>query len=166
MRRVRTWTKTYSDARVLVTANDIGRKGWLEVYTRMPKGSVIDVTPPWQQRQLRYQEYRSPALIAAGDRFLCGIVVLFAIRQNYDSPPRESRPPMSLRPSGHGAPGHCGRAHGQRSRTSNMRWGRSSRGLGRRHRIREEAKGPFRQRKFTIRKRTLRARWRPTNRRC
>ena len=71
MRRVTTWTETHSDARVLVTANDIGKNGWFEVWTRMPRGSVIDVTPAWQQRQLRHEEYRRPAAHRRGDCFFC-----------------------------------------------------------------------------------------------
>ena len=94
MRGVRTWTETHSDA-VLVTANDIGKKGWLEVWTRMPRGSVIDVTPAWQQRQLRYQEYRRPAVIAAAIVFFAGLVVLASGRTTIRHRVT-SRPPVDV----------------------------------------------------------------------
>ena len=154
MRGVKTWTETHSDARVLVTANDIGKNGWLEVWTRMPRGSVIDVTPAWQQRQLRYQEYRRPAVIAAAIVFFAGLVVLFGIRQNYDSPPRDIQtarvfagPPDAAHPAIAGALTANGSLHLEHA--MGTLFALASAGV---IDIREEAKGPFRQRKFTIRK--------------
>ena len=154
MRGVKTWTETHSDARVLVTANDIGKNGWLEVWTRMPRGSVIDVTPAWQQRQLRHQEYRRPALIAAAIVFFAGLVVLFGIRQNYDSPPRDIQtarvfagPPDAAHPAIAGALTANGSLHLEHA--MGTLFALASAGV---IDIREEAKGPFRQRKFTIRK--------------
>ena len=154
MRRVKTWTETHSDARVLVTANDIGKNGWFEVWTRMPRGSVIDVTPAWQQRQLRHQEYRRPAIIAAAIVFFAGLVVLFGIRQNYDSPPRDIQTARVFAgPPDAAHPAIAGALTPTEACTSNMRWGRCSRWPRRGViDIREEAKGAFGQRKFTIRK--------------
>ena len=154
MRRIKTWTETHADARVFVTANDIGKNGWFEVWTRMPKGSVIDVTPAWQQRELKHLEYRRPAFIAAAIVFFAGFVVLFGIRQNYDSPPRDIQtshvfagPPDSAPPAIAGALTTNGSL--QLQHLMGTLFALASAGV---IDIREEAKGAFGQRKFTIRK--------------
>lgn len=152
VRRVGTWTETHTDARVVVSASGIGRNGWLEVWARMPKGSVIDVPPAWQQRQLRHLEYRNPSLIAAGIITFAGLVLLFGIRQSYDSPPRDVRaarffsgPPDSAPPAIAGALITNGRP--QLEHAMGAFFALASHGAVAIH---EEPRGAFGQRRFAI----------------
>lgn len=152
VRRVGTWTETHTDARVLVTANGIGKNGWLEVWTRMPKGSVITAPPGWQQRQLRQLEYRTPSLIAAAMIMSAGLVLLFGIRQGYDSPPRSARtgrtfsgPPDSAPPAIAGAlitNGSSRLEHAMGTLFALASHGALA--------IHEEPRGAFGQRRFTV----------------
>ena len=152
MRGVGSWTETHSDARVLVTATGIGKNGWFEVWTRMPRGSVIDAPPGWQQRQLQHQQSRQPAIIAATIVAFAGLVVLFGIRQNYDSPPHDiqtsrvfSGPPDTSRPAIAGALTTNGSLHLEH--VMGTLFGLASRGV---IDIHEQKKGAFGQRKFVI----------------
>ena len=152
VRRVDTWTATHTDARVLVNANGIGKNGWVEVWARMPKGSVITAPPEWQQRQLRQLEYRTPSLIAAGMIMFAGIVLLFGIRQSYDSPPRGAHtgrtfngPPDSVPPAIAGALITNGRS--QLEHAMGTLFALASHGA---LAIHEEPRGPFGQRRFTV----------------
>ena len=152
VRRVGTWTETHTDARVLVTANGIGKNGWLEVWARMPKGSVITAPPGWQQRQLRQLEYRTPSLIAAAMIVFAGLVLLFGIRQGYDSPPGGARtgrtfsgPPDSAPPAIAGALITNGRS--QLEHAMGTLFALASHGA---LAIHEEPRGAFGQRRFTV----------------
>ena len=152
VRRVGNLTETHTDARVVASASTIGRNGWLEIATRLPKGSVVDVAPQWLQRQLRYREYRSPALIASAVVALVGLVILFGIRQNYDSPPRDPRPsrsfsgpPEMVPPAIAGALVTNGRP--QLEHAMGSLFGLAAQGA---IAIHEEPRGRFRQRMFTI----------------
>ena len=87
--RVGSLTEAHSDDRLVVNASGIAKNGWVEVWARLPKGSVIDALPAWQQRQLQHAQYRRPSIIAGSIVFFAGLVLLFAIRQNYDPPPRD-----------------------------------------------------------------------------
>ena len=152
LRRVGSWNETHTDARVLVTASDIDKNGWLEIWTRLPRGSVLDVPPQWQQRQLQHREYRQPALIAASIVFFASLIVLFAIRQSYDSPPRDIQsshvfagPPDMAPPAIAGALTTNGSLHLEH--VIGTLFALASRGI---IDIHEVAKGAFGQRKFTI----------------
>ena len=155
MRRVDSWTESHSDARVLVNARGIGKNGWFEVWTRLPKGSVIETTPAWQERQVRVTEYRKPSLIAAALVFFAGLVVLFGIRQNYDSPPADVQtsrtfagPPDSAPPAIAGAlitNGSLRLEHAMGTLFDLASHGTIA--------IQEGAKGVFGQRKFAIARR-------------
>jgi len=152
MRRVGRWNETHADARVLVTASGIGKNGWIETWTRMPRGSVLDAPPQWQQRQLQHREYRQPAIIAAAIVFFAGLVALFAMRQNYDPPPRDIQTPhTSAGPPDMAPPAIAGAltANGTLSLEHVMGtlFSLASRGV---IDIHEGAKGAFGQRKFTI----------------
>jgi uncharacterized membrane protein YgcG len=154
MRRVDSWSETHTDARVLVNASHIGKNGWFEVWTRMPRGSVIDGPPGWQQRQLRHLEYRQPAMIAAAMVLCAGLVVLFGVRQNYDAPPRDVQtshsftgPPDSSPPAIAGALTANGSLHLEHA--MGTLFALASQGTVAIH---EEPRGALGQRKFTIAK--------------
>ena len=96
--------------RVTVQASDIGKNGWVDVQLRFADGAIIDRPPQWQQRGLDQRQYLTPSLIAAGVVLFAGFVLLFGLRQSYDSPPRDvqaprtfSGPPDSLAPALAGA---------------------------------------------------------------
>ncbi len=88
-RRVGDWSETHDTRRVVVRASSIGRNGWLEISAALARGSIIDTPPAWQRRRIQHLEYREPALIAAGIVLCVGLVLLFGIRQGYESPPRD-----------------------------------------------------------------------------
>jgi hypothetical protein len=152
VRRVANVTETHTDARVLATATGIGKNGWLEIKARLPQGSVIDAPPQWQQRQLLYREYRTPALIAAAVIGLAGLVMLFGIRQGYDQPSRDrhtsssfSGPPDMSPPAIAGALVTNGHPHLEHA--MGTLFGLAAQGAVTIH---EEPRGRFRQRIFTI----------------
>lgn len=76
-------------ARVRVDARAIRRNGWIEAWIVLPRGSVIAAAPDWQQRSFRASESSMSWIIAAGAVLLCGLAVLFGVRQGYDPPPRD-----------------------------------------------------------------------------
>ncbi len=55
----------------------------------LPAGSTIQAAPGWQFRRRHAAEVAPQWLLGAGIVFAVGLVVLFAIRQGYDSPVRE-----------------------------------------------------------------------------
>ena len=78
MRRVDSWTENHSDARVLVNARGIGTERLVRGLDAAATGpAVIDVPPAWQQRQLQFEAYRQPSMIAAALVFVAGLMVLF-----------------------------------------------------------------------------------------
>lgn len=78
------------DTHVRVTASDIRSNGWLEAEIVLSAGSVLTAPSAWQARQFRARELVPTFATAAGILLFAGLVVLFALRQGYDSPPRES----------------------------------------------------------------------------
>lgn len=88
-RRVAGWDAQVQPDGVVVTAHGIRKNGWLELFVSLPKGAVLNAPPAWQQRQIAHGRYRNPSLIAASIILFAGLVLLFAIRQGYDPPPRE-----------------------------------------------------------------------------
>lgn len=75
--------------RLRVVAQDLRSNGSVEIHVRFPSGAVISALSDWQARQLRAAE-RGPRWLAAAAVLLgATLIVLFALRQNYDTPPRE-----------------------------------------------------------------------------
>lgn len=77
------------DTHVTVSASGIRSNGRLEASVVMPRGSVIDAPPAWQARRLHAAALAPTWLITASAILVAGIVLLFAVRQGYDSPNRE-----------------------------------------------------------------------------
>src|SRR5687767_3827487 len=109
-RRVGSWTPDHRGTDVTITGRDIGRNGWIEVAFTLPRGTLDNAAPNWQQRQSRYQDFRNRMLIIGGGLVLAGLVLLIALRQHYDAPPSDipvsstfSGPPEPLPPAIAGA---------------------------------------------------------------
>ena len=97
--------------RTQVLARGIGANGWVKLRMTFPEGAVVAALPGWQQRQLAIQALASRWLIAAGVIVAVGLLLMFAIWQRYDGPPRSAHassfaadaPPDTLRPALAGA---------------------------------------------------------------
>lgn len=78
-----------NDAGIHITATNVRSNGWIRVTARMPAGSVIEAPPTWQQTE-RAQNALAPAWMAAAAVVLAaGLLVLFAVRQRYEPPPKD-----------------------------------------------------------------------------
>ena len=105
-RRVGDSTVAVDGNRVRVEGRNIGKNGWIEAWVRVPRGSVVDAAPVWQQRQEHVRRLSGAWVLAASVIFVAGVAVLFGIRQSYDPPPSElspstawSAPPDTLPPA-------------------------------------------------------------------
>jgi hypothetical protein len=109
-RRVENSRTEMHPGRVVISATNIGRNGWIELSIPLPRGSVLEAPPAWQQRRLLHDGYRNPALLVSAFILLGGAILIFGMRQSYDSPPRDfsvpttfSGPPDTLPPALAGA---------------------------------------------------------------
>jgi len=97
-----------SGQRVQILARDIGKNGWVKARLEFAEGSVIASAPRWQQRELTANAFAPRWAAASAIVFAMGLVLLFALRQGYDSPTRGATlavdtPPDTLRPAVAGA---------------------------------------------------------------
>jgi hypothetical protein len=109
-RRVETASTRVEDTHVRITATNIGPNGWIEASVRQPAGAVLGAPPLWQQRELEVRRLIPLWLALAGVVAFGGLVMILAVRQSYDSPPKEipsdapvAAPPDSLAPAMAGA---------------------------------------------------------------
>ena len=93
------------DGRIEIAASNIRRNGWLEVSVHLPRGSAIDAPPAWQRHQIEISEMSRAWMFAAAIVIAGGLALLFFVRQQYDSPPRDfaamtrsAMPPDTLPP--------------------------------------------------------------------
>jgi len=77
-------------AEVRIQARDIRANGWAEVLVRLPRGSLIDAPPQWQQHELAVRGSARFWIIAATAVLGAGLLLIFGVRQSYDAPPREA----------------------------------------------------------------------------
>lgn len=98
--------------RVRVMADRVGKNGWVKTRLTFADGSLITAAPSWQQRQLAARALAGRWLTAGVVILGAGLIFLVALRQRYDSPPRnlsraaeraQDVPPDTLRPSLAGA---------------------------------------------------------------
>jgi hypothetical protein len=96
--------------RVQVLARGIGKNGWVKTRLEFDEGAIIAVAPAWQQRQLAARALAPRWMTAAGIVLAAGLLLLFALRQRYDSPHGAAgdagtvvTPPDTLRPGVAGA---------------------------------------------------------------
>ncbi len=141
-----------NDTSVIVRAADIRRNGSFIVSVRFPASSVLDGPPAWQARRAAQWERMPIWVTAAGGVLLAGLVLLFALRQNYDAPPPPAGaqwnsmiPPDPLPPALAGALVSNGSPRLEHAMATLVSL--AERGI---IRIREESKGAFGQRNFTI----------------
>jgi hypothetical protein len=90
---------------VRIEGDGVRANGWLQVRIRLPRESVINAPPLWQQRQREAKRLSIQWVYAAAIVVVSGFALLFFVRQRYDSPPREPRttspstaPPDALPP--------------------------------------------------------------------
>jgi hypothetical protein len=81
---------TVDGPQVRIDARTIRANGWIEARVGLPRGSLIDRAPDWQERSFQVQRMSTRWIVISATVLLCGLVVLFGVRQGYDSPPRDS----------------------------------------------------------------------------
>jgi hypothetical protein len=86
LHRVADSSVTLDGSHARITATDIRGNGWLEPSVRLPRGTVLDAPPAWQQRAAAARALARYWIIAAGLVVLLGLALLLATRQGYDSP--------------------------------------------------------------------------------
>ena len=152
LRRVGQYDLDQSGNRVTVQAGEIGKNGWIDVRLQFPEGAIIAHPPAWQQRREDQEKYLRPSLVAAGLVLFGGFVLLFGLRQSYDSPPKDVQaprafdgPPDSLPPALAATLASNGRP--QVEHAMSALFSLAGRGVVT---IREEAHGRFRGSHFTI----------------
>jgi hypothetical protein len=98
------------DARLRIVGGPIRPDGWIRVIARLPRGSVIEAPPGWQQREQSRNAWAPTWIAGAGVVLAMGLILIFALRQRYDSPPRDNAkvtagpaPPDTLAPAEAGA---------------------------------------------------------------
>ena len=88
-----------------VRANDIQSNGWIEAALAMPAGSILSAPPAWQEAERQRATYARYWLGAGTVAFVLGLIVLFGLRQGYESPRdlqpgiASDTPPDSLPPA-------------------------------------------------------------------
>jgi hypothetical protein len=85
--RVGDHTVEPSASRVQVIASNVGKDGWVRARLEFENGAVIAAAPQWQQRQARANALAPRWWTAAAVIVAAGAVLLFGLRQRYDSPP-------------------------------------------------------------------------------
>jgi hypothetical protein len=109
-RRVGESTIALDGTRVRVEARNVRANGWFEVWVRLPRGSLTDSPPRWQQRQHAARQLAGTWSLESSIVVLAGLAILLGIRQRYDAPPSDltpntawSMPPDTLPPAVAGA---------------------------------------------------------------
>jgi hypothetical protein len=72
------------------SARQIRRNGWIQVGFRLPKQSLITAPPGWQQQRIAAAAMAPSWLTGAALVAAAGLILLFALRQHYDPPPRDT----------------------------------------------------------------------------
>lgn len=140
------------DATTVIYASSIRRNGWVLFRGRYERGALVDEAPAWQLQRVRHFEMMPTWAALAGGVLLVGFVLLTALRQGYDSPPRTPGvawtsliPPDPLAPAIAGA--LTTNAQPRLEHAMATLFALADRGV---LRIREERRRSFGQRAFTI----------------
>ena len=141
-----------NDTSMTVRADEIRRNGSFVISVPFPANSVLDGPPAWQARRAAQRERMPVWATAAGGVLLAGLVLLFGLRQNDDSPPASTRtswesmiPPDPLPPALAGALVSNGRPRLEHAMATLVSL--AERGI---ITIREAPKGTFGGRTFTV----------------
>jgi hypothetical protein len=141
-----------SNGSVIAQATDIRRDGSIVITAAYPRHSVLDAPPAWQLKQQAQRERFPIWFGAAGFVLVIGVILVFALWQNYDSPPGHTGarwesmiPPDQAAPAIAGALMANGRPHLEHAMAA--LFSLAERGV---IAIREEARGTFGNRNFTI----------------
>jgi hypothetical protein len=144
---------------IRVASTGISRNGWVDVALTFEPSAVAAVPPAWYARQERAQALAPRWIAAAGVIGLMGLVVLWMLRQAYDAPSRDlaragdvAAAPDPLPPAIAGALASNGRPSLEHAMAA--LFGLAERGE---LEVREEAKGVFGQRNFTLVRRHIAA---------
>ena len=86
--RGRTTSETSGETATIRTS-DIRTNGWVEIAMTVPAGTLIANPPEWQQQRLRANALAPAWATTAVVVGVAALVLLFAIRQQYDTPPRD-----------------------------------------------------------------------------
>ena len=97
---------TMDGSRARIAVTDIRSNGWVEAWVRLPRGTVLDAPPVWQQRAIAARALAPNWAFAAGLVLVAGLGALLAARHGYE-PPEDtwiavtsgSNPPDSLPPA-------------------------------------------------------------------
>jgi hypothetical protein len=81
---------TFAGSSARIQAGPLRENGWIEASLRFPRGAVASTPPAWQRHAADIAA-RSPTwIVAAAVVLAAGLVLLFAWRQSYDTPPAET----------------------------------------------------------------------------
>jgi hypothetical protein len=137
---------------LVARADEIRRNGSFVVSAALPAHSVLDGPPAWQARRASQLERMPMWATSAGLVMVGGFILLFALSRSYEGPPGEHRvewasmiPPESLSPAVAGALVSNGQP--QLEHAMATLFALAERGI---LVIREEPKGMFGQRHFTL----------------
>jgi uncharacterized protein (TIGR04222 family) len=98
-----------------VSSQALRSHGWIEATIVMPSGSILSAPPAWQEALRRRATYAQLWLGGGAVAFVAGLIVLFGLRQGYESPRHlqpgvaGDAPPDSLPPALAGALASRGR---------------------------------------------------------
>jgi len=151
-RRVGDFTVEHGERSVRILATDISQNGWVDASLLFEPAAIAAVGPEWFNRRARAEALAPRWAAAAGLIFLIGLVLLWALRQAYDAPPRDlpgtggiANAPDPLAPGLAGALASNGRVsleHAMAALFSLAERGELD--------VKEDAKGTFGQRNFTF----------------
>ena len=97
-RRVGALSVMPADRGVVVSAQELGRDGYVDVRLAYPEGAVIDAPPAWQRRRQAANEVAPRWAAGAAAVLVLGLVPFLALRTRDDAPPADARiPPGSVR---------------------------------------------------------------------
>ena len=85
-RRVGTATVSVDERVIDVRAEQVGRNGWIEIETVLPAGRVAAAQPAWRARELNAAALAPRWLIGAGGIAALGILLVVAVRRQYERP--------------------------------------------------------------------------------
>ena len=151
-RRVDDFQVDRGENAIRIVSTGIAKNGWVDVALTFEPSAVAAIPPGWYARHERAQALAPRWIAAAGAIGLIGLMVLWALRQGYDAPPRDlpgtgdvAAAPDPLPPAIAGALASNGRPSLEHAMAA--LFGLAERGE---LEVKEEAKGVFGQRNFTL----------------